>query len=145
MIGEAQGCGLKGGGAVQVLYVDDNELNRKVMRSMLEAAGIPMAEAADAGTGLIMLGLVDYDVVLMDLRMPGMDGLEAIRKIRARDDAKAQVPVIVVTAETASDIPRQVERAGADDLLHKPVQIQSLFEALNRALAPAEPRRAALG
>ncbi|WP_309089310.1 response regulator [Phenylobacterium sp.] len=137
MIGQAQGCGLKGGGVVQVLYVDDNELNRKLMRSMLEAAGIPMAEAENAEAGLALIGAVDFDLVLMDLRMPGMDGLAAIRKIRARRDAKAHVPIIVVTAETASDIRRQAEAAGADDLLHKPVQIQTLFETVSRVLAPA--------
>jgi len=131
--------------AVQVLFVDDNELNRKVVKSMLEAADVLVAEAEDAEQGLAMIGLADYDVVLMDLRMPGMDGLEAIRKIRARGDAKANVPVIVVTADNASDIRRQAESAGADDLLHKPVQMQALFDALGRALVQAEHKRAMLG
>ena len=119
---------------MRVLFVDDNAMNREVVKSMLEAAEVPMVEAEDAETGLAMIEADHYDVILMDLRMPGMNGLEAIRAIRARRDAKASVPIIVVTADNGPDIRGQALAAGADDLLHKPVQMQGLFDAIGRAL-----------
>lgn len=115
---------------MRILFVDDNGTNRKVVECMLEAAGLQMAEAEDAHTGLAMIEAHDYDLVLMDVRMPGMDGLTAIRKIRARPDAKAALPVIVVTADSTPDIRSQALAAGADEVLHKPVQMEALFEAI---------------
>jgi CheY-like chemotaxis protein len=119
---------------VRVLFVDDNEVNRKVVKSMLEAAEVEMFEADDAAAGLAMIDAADFDLILMDLRMPGMDGLEAIRRIRTRPDGKAAVPVIVVTADNGHDIRGQALAAGADDLLPKPVQMQALFDAIGSAL-----------
>ena len=65
-----------------------------------------MAEAPQGQTGLSMIAENDYDLILMDLRRPGQDGLMAIRHIRAREDAKAKLPVIVVTADTGLTIAR---------------------------------------
>lgn len=119
---------------MRVLFVDDNHMNRKVVRSMLEAAQAVLVEAEDAETGLSMIDTQNYDLILMDLRMPGMDGLSAIRQIRARPDAKAGLPIIVVTADHAPDVRNRALAAGADDLLLKPVQMQALFDAIGRAL-----------
>lgn len=119
---------------MRVLFVDDNAMNRSVVKSMLEAAGVEMAEAEDGAAGLQAIETGDYEIVLMDLRMPGMDGLTAIRHIRARADDKGATPVIVVTADDARDIREQALAAGADDLLHKPVQMNALFDSIGRAL-----------
>jgi len=119
---------------VRVLFVDDNAMNRKVVKSMLESAEVVMIEAEDAETGLSILDADAFDLVLMDLRMPGMDGLAAIRQIRARGDAKASLPIIVVTADNGPNIRGQALAAGAEDLLHKPVQMQALFDAIGRAV-----------
>ncbi|OHB29135.1 MAG: response regulator [Phenylobacterium sp. RIFCSPHIGHO2_01_FULL_69_31] len=119
---------------MRVLFVDDNAMNRKVVKSMLESAEVVMIEAEDAETGLSILDADAFDLVLMDLRMPGMDGLAAIRQIRARGDAKASLPIIVVTADNGPNIRGQALAAGAEDLLHKPVQMQALFDAIGRAV-----------
>jgi two-component system response regulator QseB len=74
-------------------------------------------------------------VVLMDLRMPGMDGMEAVRRIRARGDAKANLPIIVVTADTGPELREQCLEAGADDVLFKPVAMDALFDSIGRVLA----------
>ena len=74
-------------------------------------------------------------MVLVDLRMPGMDGLTAIRHIRARPDAKAKLPIIVVTADTAPDLREQCLAAGADEVIFKPVAMDALFDAIGRLLA----------
>ena len=77
-------------------------------------------------------------MVLMDLRMPGMDGITAIEHIRARRDAKAKLPVIVVTADTAVDLRERCIAAGADEVLFKPVAMDALFDAIGRLLAQGE-------
>src|SRR5258706_15746023 len=84
--------------AMRVLFVEDNEVNRRVVKEMLRAGGIDMAEAEDGLIGLEMINTQQFDLVLMDLRMPVMDGMTAIRHIRARPDDKAGLPVIVITA-----------------------------------------------
>lgn len=119
---------------MRILFVDDNGMNRKVVECMLEAAGLQMAEAENAEAGLEMIDAADYDVILMDLRMPGMDGLTAIRRIRARGDSKAGLPIIVVTADNAPEIHRQALAAGADDVLHKPVQMEALFDTIAQVM-----------
>ena len=94
-----------------------------------------MTEAEDGPTGLDLVAAQDFQMVLVDLRMPGMDGIDVIRHIRARPDAKAQVPIIVVTADTAPDLRERCLEAGADELLFKPVAMDALFDAIGRILA----------
>jgi CheY-like chemotaxis protein len=118
------------GAAMRILVVEDNELNRRVVSHMLGTAGIQADEADEGAAGLSMINAHDYDVVLMDLRMPVMDGLSAIRAIRARRDAKGEVPVIVLTADTGPDIRAECLLAGADDMIMKPVGMNSLFDAI---------------
>ena len=120
---------------MHVLFVEDDPMNRRVVRDMLSVAGAQMSEAEDALAGLGMIDAQDFDVVLMDLRMPGMDGLEAVRAIRARTDAKAGVPIVVVTADTAPDLRSECLRTGADEFLTKPVAMDALFDILGRLAA----------
>jgi CheY-like chemotaxis protein len=120
---------------MQVLFVEDDAMNRRVVKDMLSVAGAEMSEAADAETGLAMISEGGYDVILMDLRMPGMDGLTAIRHIRARTDHKASLPVIVVTADTAMDIRADCLSQGADEVILKPVAMKALFDAIGKTLA----------
>lgn len=120
---------------MNILFVEDDAMNRRVVRDMLTVAGASMDEAGDAETGLRMIEEGSYDIVLMDLRMPGMDGLTAIRHIRSRPDAKAAVPVIVVTADTALEICRDCMDQGADEVILKPVAMNKLFDAIGRLIA----------
>lgn len=129
---------------MRVLFVDDNAMNREVVKGMLTAAEVPMVEAESAEIGLQLIEADHFDLILMDLRMPGMDGLAAIRAIRARGDAKAALPIIVVTADNAPNIRDQALAAGADDLLHKPVQMQALFDAMGFAIDRSGERGAML-
>jgi len=119
---------------MRVLYVDDEESNRRVIGSMLKKVGVEMAEAEDADAGLWMIAARDYDLVLMDVRMPGKDGLSAIREIRAHEGAKAEVPIIVVTADDAYDIRVRSRAVGANDVLIKPVAKEDLYAAIGRAV-----------
>jgi CheY-like chemotaxis protein len=119
---------------MRVLFVDDDAMNRRVMKHLLATASVEMYEAPEAETGLSMIADHQYHLVLMDLRMPGMDGLTAIRQIRARADEKAELPILVVTADNDRDLPERCREAGADDLVLKPVSLKPLLEAIARVL-----------
>lgn len=124
---------------MNILFIEDDAMNRRVVRDMLDVAGATMAEAPLAEEGLAMIDRHDYDVILVDLRMPGMDGHEAIRRIRAREDAKRNLPIIVITADTAVDLRERCLEAGADEVLFKPVAMDALFDAIGRILATKDP------
>lgn len=122
---------------MNVLFIEDDPMNRRVVGDMLDVAGATMTGAESAELGLKLIDENDYAIVLIDLRMPGMDGITAIRHIRARGDDKARLPIIVVTADTAVDLRERCIAQGADDVLFKPVAMESLFDAMGRMLAKA--------
>jgi CheY-like chemotaxis protein len=123
---------------MNVLFIEDDRMNRRVVRDMLDVAGAAMMEAESAEIGLAMIDDHSFDVILVDLRMPGMDGITAIRHIRARGDDKSRVPIIVVTADTALDLRDRCIAAGADDVIFKPVAMEALFDSMGRLLAGDE-------
>ncbi|OYX63382.1 MAG: response regulator [Novosphingobium sp. 32-60-15] len=121
---------------MRVIFVEDDALNRRVVQDMLSVIGVEMAEAEDAPTGLQMLARETYDLVLMDLRMPGMDGLTAIAHQRCAE-TQSQIPIIVVTADTAPDLKDRCYAAGANDVIMKPVALNALIDAIGRAVVGA--------
>jgi CheY-like chemotaxis protein len=123
---------------MKVLFIEDDAMNRRVVHDMLSVVGANMDEAPDALTGLAMIDADEYDVVLMDLRMAGMDGLTAIRHLRARTDRKRSVPVIVVTADTAVDLRTTCLAAGADEVILKPVAMNVLFDAISQIITRSD-------
>lgn len=120
---------------MKILSIEDDALNRRVVRDMLLVAGVVMDEADSAELGLRMIDAMTFDVILMDLRMPGMDGLEAISLIRRRTDAKADLPIIIITADAAENLRDKCVQQGADELLLKPVAMEDLFDAIGRVIA----------
>lgn len=122
---------------MNVLFIEDDPMNRRVVSDMLDVAGATMTGAESAESGLQLIDRNDYAIVLIDLRMPGMDGITAIQHIRARGDAKATLPIIVVTADTAIDLRERCIEEGADEVLFKPVAMDALFDAMGRMLAKA--------
>ena len=120
---------------MRILYIEDDAVNRQVMHDMLNVAGAEMIEAGDAETGLGIIDRTELDVVLVDLRMAGVDGLSAIRQVRQRLDDKASLPLIVVTADTSPNLREDCLSAGADELLLKPVAMRELFDIIGRVIA----------
>ncbi len=120
---------------MRVLAIEDDALNRRVVRDMLSVAGVGMDEADSAEAGLRMIAGDQFDVILMDLRMPGMDGLEAIGHIRAQPSPTNNLPIIVITADAAEGLRDRCLDGGADELLLKPVAMEELFDAIGRVLA----------
>ena len=129
---------------MNVLFIEDDRMNRRVVRDMLDVAGVGMVEAENAEAGLAAIEAETFDMLLIDLRMPGMDGITAIGHIRARPDDKANVPIIVITADTALDLRERCRAAGANEVLFKPVAMDALFEAMGRILAQ-DPGGATIG
>ncbi len=120
---------------MKFLFVEDNAVNRRVVGEMLKAGGIEMEEAEDGCLGLTKIEENNFDLVLMDLRMPRMDGLTAIRRIRARRDAKADLPIIVITADNTANMRADCVAAGANDIIEKPISMPVLFDAISRIIA----------
>ena len=118
-----------------VLFVEDDAMNRRVAKDMLQVAGAEMHEAPDAETGLRMLDERTYDIVLMDIRMPGMDGVTAIEHIRRKTGPVANIPVIVVTADMAPDLQARCSVAGAQIVIRKPVAMTELLSSIGRLIS----------
>lgn len=118
--------------ALRVLVADDNAVNRQVAVLLLERLGCSADVAGDGHEVLAALRRERYDVVLMDLAMSGMDGLEATRRIRSEVPAADQPRIIAFTATTALAERQRVLAAGMNDFLSKPIDIAALAEAIAR-------------
>jgi CheY-like chemotaxis protein len=140
--GDAGAAGLAGDGrlSLRVLVADDNPTNRKVMALMLTAAGAEAACVEDGRQAVEAWRSGGFDAVLMDLRMPVMDGLAAIRAIRAEEavSGRAPTPVIVLSANTGPEDRSASAAAGADDHIGKPIEADTLIAALAAAMAAGE-------
>ncbi|MEQ9259267.1 MAG: ATP-binding protein [Roseovarius sp.] len=128
---------------MKILVVEDNQINRLVVRDMLEVDGHEVHEAHDGEEGVAQARRISYDLVLMDISMPKMDGVEATRAIRAAEPAGTHLPIVALTAHA---IPSEKERflaAGIDDVLTKPISLNSVREVLRRVSARLETAPAA--
>lgn len=114
----------------RILIVDDHPANRDLLRIMLQAADCETAEAADGEQALAALAVQPFDLVLMDVRMPVMDGMAATRAIRALDAPLRDVPVLAVTAEAMPEDAARCIAAGMDGHLAKPVTQAKLYAAI---------------
>ena len=126
---------------LRVLLVEDNDLNAEIAQFTLDRAGAVVTHVKDGESAVETFAesaLHEYDVVLMDIMMPGIDGLEATRQIRAldREDA-ATTPIIAVSANAFADDRRLSREAGMNAHLSKPVSSQDLVEALAHIAADA--------
>lgn len=119
-------------GDFRVLLVEDNPTNRLVISKILEALGIQVETAEDGAQGVELAAQGGYDLVLMDIQMPGMDGLEATRRIRALDGAAGATPILAVTANVLADQRSSYAEAGMDGVVSKPVSAASLIAEIAR-------------
>lgn len=121
--------------ASRVLLIDDDERLPELLSSYLAQNGVTLAHAPDGARGLVMLEQGAYDAVLLDVMMPGLDGLEVCRRIRA----KSQVPVIMLTAR-GDETDRVVGlELGADDYVGKPFSPRELLARLRAVLRRSRP------
>jgi CheY-like chemotaxis protein len=130
---------------LRLLVADDIAPNRILMRAMLGAAGHDVTLASDGAEALAQVQAGRFDAVLMDVRMPGMDGLEATRRIRALPSPRDRTLVIAVTASALSEEIAECRAAGMDAHIAKPVDREALFALLRRLRASAAPATPAPG
>lgn len=120
--------------AMRVLIVDDSDANRKVARVFLEREGHLVVEANGGAAGLRELAGNDIDIILMDIAMPEIDGLEATRRIRRMGGPLARTPIVAWTAHDVPGMRLQCAAAGMDGYLTKPIQRTPLVENLTAIL-----------
>jgi CheY-like chemotaxis protein len=115
---------------VRVLLAEDHPVNQFVVRRMLERAGITVDLAEDGAKAVAATAERRYDAILMDMQMPVMDGLEAMRLIRATPGPNQSTRIIGLTAAVGPEYEAQCREAGADDYLPKPVVADALLRSL---------------
>ncbi len=115
----------------QILVVEDNEKNMKLFRDVLLATGYRALEATTGGQGVELAAGHAPDLVLMDIQLPDIDGVEALRRLRA-DERTASIPVLAVTAQAMQGDHERFLAAGFDGYISKPVNVVELLETVRR-------------
>jgi two-component system, sensor histidine kinase and response regulator len=127
--------------SLQILLVEDSLINQMVATHMLKKHGHSVVVAGNGREALEVLDTCSVDLVLMDLQMPEMDGLEATAAIRARElGTNRHVPIVALTAQALPEDRENCLRAGMDGYLTKPVSAQPLLHAVEEAMALALPQ-----
>jgi two-component system sensor histidine kinase RpfC len=128
----------KGDKPLMVLVADDSKLNRHVMRAMLDDMGVASEFAASGAVALEKLQSGSYDLLLLDIQMPGMSGFDVIEAYQAANSGGDMTPVMVVTGDATTEIHDECNRLGVARFMLKPVDQEMLREALNSLITPVE-------
>ena len=121
-----------------ILLVEDNELNRDMLSRRLVRNGYDVLIAEDGAKGLSAATDGKPDLILMDMSLPGMDGWEATRRLKAEPQTRA-IPVIALTAHAMSSDREKAVAAGCDDYDTKPVELERLLAKIERLLQAGSP------
>jgi two-component system cell cycle response regulator DivK len=117
-----------------ILVVEDNEKNRKLVRDVLTFKGYSIVEADNGEDGVRLAGERLPKLILMDIQLPGIDGIEALRRIRANESTRA-IPIIAVTASAMDRDRQQIMAAGFDGYQSKPLNVREFLAAVEAILA----------
>ena len=119
--------------AKTILYVEDNEMNRKIVRALLKSTKYQLVEAFDGEEGVAKALEIKPDLILMDVQLPRMSGIDATRKLRA-EAATAKTPILVITSFALSGDEQKAKEAGATAYLAKPYSPRDLLALIRRIL-----------
>lgn len=125
--------------ALRVLHVDDDPVNLRVVEEILSAFGHRAVKALGGAEAIEQLSSQAFDVVLMDIHMPEMSGIEVMKRIRERPTADRDTPIIALTADILSREPSEYLAMGFNDFVPKPVMVQGLIAAVTRAAGVTQP------
>jgi two-component system cell cycle response regulator DivK len=120
-----------------ILIVEDNEKNLKLVRDVLQVKGYETLEAGTAEDGLQIARERVPDLILMDIQLPGMNGIEALKALRA-EPVTAGIPVVAVTASVMQQDRQRIMHAGFDGFIEKPIKLRGLLDTVQQALARAK-------
>jgi signal transduction histidine kinase/CheY-like chemotaxis protein len=131
--------------SIRLLAAEDNPVNQKVLQAIVEPMDVDLEIVADGRSAVEAWRNGDYDVILMDIQMPLMDGIAATREIRAAEAAedRRRTPILALTANALVHQIEEYLAAGMDGHIAKPIEIAKLYEAVNRALVAAPQAQAA--
>ena len=124
----------------RILVVEDTEDNRRIVRDTLSGAGYDIIEASDGAAGVAMAAQHKPDLILMDIQLPGMDGLAATKKLKA-DPATRNIPILVVTSYAMKGDEAKAFEAGCSGYVTKPIDKTVFLEAVAKALRSREDSR----
>jgi two-component system sensor histidine kinase RpfC len=142
----ASAPGVESGAAAKrrrILVAEDNAINRRVIEKILQRAGHDAIFAADGDEALDLLDRMSFDIVLMDMNMPAISGLDVARMYRFTHTDRPHLPIVALTAEATEAARRQCADAGMDAFLTKPVDSKALFATIDRLVGgePVPPGR----
>ncbi len=114
-----------------ILVAEDNEINFVIAKELLEKCGVKVDHAKDGKVAIDMISKINYDLVLMDLHMPELNGYEASKIIRTSENVKNKnIPIIALTASVIVDIQQKIEKVGITDYILKPLNPKELYEKI---------------
>jgi len=129
----ARNLAREGGKTQKILIVEDNELNMKLFRDLLEAHGYETHQSRDGQEALSMARSVLPDLVLMDIQLPVISGLDVAKALKADDDLK-HIPIIAVTAFAMKGDEEKIREGGCEAYLSKPISLTSFLETVEKHL-----------
>lgn len=118
----------------RILLVDDNEINREVVKAILEPLSLTIEEAENGVDAVKLAGRTAYDMILMDSHMPVMNGEEATRSIRSRKGINQKTPIIAITADAISGVRERLLTGGMDDYISKPIHTAEIYRIIRKYL-----------
>ena len=116
-----------------ILIVEDNEKNLKLVRDVLQVKGYETLEAGTAEDGLKLARARTPNLILMDIQLPGMSGIEALKALRA-EPATAAIPVVAITASVMQQDRQKIMAAGFDGFIEKPINLRNLLETVQKSI-----------
>ena len=119
-----------------ILLAEDNLVNRRLVAAVLGDLGHRVEAVADGAAAVAAAARGSFDLILMDIEMPGIDGLEATRRIRALGGGAGRTPIIALTANAEPGDRARVRAAGMNDHVAKPIDLAALAQAIERARTP---------
>ena len=119
-----------------ILIVEDNEKNMKLVRDILQAKGYETLEAVTAEEGIPLAVAQKPDLVLMDIQLPGMNGIQALKVLRA-DPATAAIPVVAITASVMTQDRQQIMDSGFNGFSEKPINLREFLATVQASIKPA--------
>ena len=117
-----------------ILIVEDNDKNMKLARDILQVKGYRTIEAESAEAGLPLVAERKPDLVLMDIQLPGMNGIEALKKLRASPET-SRIPVLAFTASVMPQDRKEIMSAGFDGFVSKPINLKEFIASIATTLA----------
>src|SRR5262245_53613215 len=121
-----------------ILILEDNEKNLKLVRDVLHVKGYETVDAGTAEDGLVIARDRKPDLVLMDIQLPGMNGIDALKALRA-DPATASIPIVAITASVMQTDRQHIMGSGFDGFIEKPVNLKNLLDTVQQAVQKGKP------